>query len=154
MPIRFFPEQNDFKIKNPRKVSNWIKLVAKREKKVIGEINYIFCSDDYLLSLNQQYLNHKTLTDIITFDYSEGKTLNGEIYVSVYRVSENAKKFKVSFEDELHRVMIHGILHLAGYKDKKPADKAQMRKKEEACLSLWDKLGLQATGRKPQAVRS
>ncbi len=115
----------------------WIKEVARREKKTIKEINYIFCSDEYLLQLNQGFLNHKTLTDIITFDNSEGKNgLEGEIYISIERVQENAIKFNTEFEDELHRVMIHGVLHLIGYKDKKPSEKALMRKKEEACLSL------------------
>lgn len=137
MPIHYFYEQIDFKIKNPRKSSNWIALVAKAEKKEIGDLTYVFCSDDYLLSLNQQFLKHNTLTDIITFDYSEGKKeLSGEIYISIDRVADNAAKFKTDFQDELHRVMIHGVLHLAGYKDKRPAEKALMRKKEEACLSL------------------
>ncbi len=136
MPIRYFSEQVEFEIKNKRKISNWILSVAKKEKKAIGDLTYVYCSDDYLWSLNQKFLNHKTLTDIITFDYSEGKTLAGEIYISIERVAENAQKFKVGFEDELHRVMIHGILHLAGYKDKRSAQKALMRKKEEACLSL------------------
>jgi probable rRNA maturation factor len=135
--IRFFSEDISFKIDLPRKKALWIKEVARREKKTIKEINYIFCSDEYLLQLNQGFLNHKTLTDIITFDNSEDKTsLQGEIYISIERVQENAIKFNTEFEDELHRVMIHGVLHLIGYKDKKPSEKALMRKKEEACLSL------------------
>lgn len=135
--IRFFSEDISFKIDLPRKKTLWIKEVARREKKTIKEINYIFCSDEYLLQLNQGFLNHKTLTDIITFDNSEGKNgLEGEIYISIERVQENALKFNNEFEDELHRVMIHGVLHLIGYKDKKPSEKALMRKKEEACLSL------------------
>ena len=135
--IRFFSEDISFKIDLPRKKSQWIKEVARREKKTIKEINYIFCSDGYLLQLNQGFLNHKTLTDIITFDNSEGENgLEGEIYISIERVQENALKFNNEFEDELHRVMIHGVLHLIGYKDKKPSEKALMRKKEEACLSL------------------
>lgn len=136
MPIRYFSEQVDFKIKNKRKTSIWIESIAKKEKKRIGDLTYVYCSDDYLLSLNQRFLNHNTLTDIITFDYSEAKTLSGEIYISIERVAENAEKFNVAFEDELHRVMIHGVLHLAGYNDKRPAEKALMRKKEEASLSL------------------
>jgi rRNA maturation RNase YbeY len=137
MPIHYFYEQIDFKIETPRKASTWITLVAKTEKKEIGDLTYVFCSDDYLLSLNQQFLKHNTLTDIITFDYSEGKNeLSGEIYISIDRVADNAAKFKTDFQDELHRVMIHGVLHLVGYKDKKSAEKARMRKKEEACLSL------------------
>jgi len=136
--IRFFSEDISFKIDLPRKKTLWIKEVARREKKTIKEINYIFCSDEYLLKLNQGFLNHKTLTDIITFDNSEGKNgLEGEIYISIERVQENALKFNTEFEDELHRVMIHGVLHLIGYKDKKPSEKALMRKKEEACLSLY-----------------
>jgi len=135
--IRFFSEGIPFKIDFPRKNASWIKEVARREKKTIKEINYIFCSDGYLLQLNQGFLNHKTLTDIITFDNSEGKNgLEGEIYISIERVQENALEFNTEFEDELHRVMIHGVLHLIGYKDKKPSEKALMRKKEEACLSL------------------
>jgi rRNA maturation RNase YbeY len=136
--IRFFSEGIPFKIDSPRKNVSWIKEVARREKKTIKEINYIFCSDGYLLQLNQGFLNHKTLTDIITFDNSEGKNgLEGEIYISIERVQENALKFNTEFEDELHRVMIHGVLHLIGYKDKKLSEKALMRKKEEACLSLY-----------------
>ena len=135
--IRFFSEDISFKVDLPRKKTLWIKEVARREKKTIKEINYVFCSDKYLLQLNQGFLNHKTLTDIITFDNSEGKNgLEGEIYISIERVQENALKFNNEFEDELHRVMIHGVLHLIGYKDKKPSEKALMRKKEEACLSL------------------
>jgi probable rRNA maturation factor len=135
--IHFFSEAINFKLPHPRKTTVWINLVAKKEKRTIKEINYIFCSDEYLLQLNQGFLHHKTLTDIITFDNSEGKkALEGEIYISIERVKENALKFKTDFEDELHRVMIHGVLHLIGYKDKKPSEKALMRKKEEACLSL------------------
>jgi probable rRNA maturation factor len=136
-PIHFFTESITFKLPHPRKTTAWIKLVAQKEKRIIKEINYIFCSDEYLLQLNQDFLNHNTLTDIITFDNAEDKkNLEGEIYISIDRVKENALKFETSFEDELHRVMIHGVLHLIGYKDKKPADKTLMRKKEEACLSL------------------
>jgi probable rRNA maturation factor len=107
------------------------------EGATIQEINYIFCSDSYLLSLNQGFLKHNTFTDIITFDNSEDpSSLEGEIYISIERVKENAKKYNVPIEDELSRVMIHGVLHLLGFKDKKPTEKALMRKKEEACLSL------------------
>lgn len=135
--ILFFSEDISFTLSKPRRTSNWIKLIAKKEKREVLDVSYIFCSDSFLLQLNQQYLNHNTLTDIITFDYSEGaKQLEGEIYISIDRVKENAEKFKVPFQDELDRVMIHGVLHLIGYKDKKPADKALMRKKEEASLSL------------------
>ena len=139
MPIRFLYEK-DYRIKNPRKTAAWIKESAKRERKVVGDINYVFCSDSYLLKLNQQFLSHSTYTDIITFDYSSGKTISGEIYISLDRVIENSIRFKVSLQNELLRVMIHGVLHLSGYKDKKGGEKAIMRKKEEACLSLWKKM--------------
>jgi len=111
--------------------------MIKKEKALLTEINYIFCSDEHLLSLNQKFLNHNTLTDIITFNNSTQKgVLEADIYISVPRVQENAQKFKVKFQDEMNRVMIHGILHLLGFKDKKTSEKALMRKKEEACLSL------------------
>lgn len=135
--IHFFSEKTRFKLDHPRKTSNWIKKVVEKEKVSFLELNYIFCSDKYLLQLNQDFLNHDTLTDIITFDNSSpGSALEGEIYISIDRVKENAKTLKVSFDEELHRVIIHGVLHLLGYGDKKPAEKALMRKKEEACLSL------------------
>lgn len=137
MPVRFFYEAVTFRIKNPRKTVHWIKESAKREKRGIGDINYIFCSDDYLLALNQEFLSHKTLTDIITFDYSEAGAISGEIYISLERVRENSLKFKTTLQNEILRVMIHGVLHLVGYKDKKPKEVAEMRKKEEAYLSLW-----------------
>jgi rRNA maturation RNase YbeY len=136
MPIRFFYEEVDFKVKYPTKVKQWITESAKKEKRQISEVNYIFCSDKYLLSLNQDYLKHNTLTDIITFDNSEGSLIAGEIYISIERVNENASKYASGLTDELHRVMIHGVLHLCGYKDKKPDDKTLMRKKEDAYLSL------------------
>ena len=135
--IRFFTESTNFKISSPRKTRAWIRAVAKIEKRAISEINYIFCSDTYLLELNQRFLKHNTLTDIITFDNTEeGKDINGEIYISIDRIKENAFSLKTDFEDELHRVIIHGVLHLIGYTDKKKSEKAIMRKKEEAFLSL------------------
>jgi probable rRNA maturation factor len=136
MSVLFFSEGTDFKLQHPRKTANWIRVVAKKERKKLISVNYIFCSDSYLLTLNQEYLNHSTLTDIITFDYSQKSNLQGEIYVSVERVRENAEIFDRPFSEELHRVIIHGLLHMAGYGDKSDAEKAQMRKKEEACLSL------------------
>ncbi len=134
--VQFFTEDILFKIPKPRKTKEWVLSVARKEKATIGSLVYIFCSDSYLLGLNQDFLKHRTLTDIITFDYSEGKQIEGEIYISVERVAENAKKFKADFQTELNRVIIHGVLHLVGYKDKKPAEKALMRKKEDAYLSL------------------
>src|SRR6478736_2493076 len=137
MPIRFFYEATNYKIEYPRKTVKWIIASAKREKRAVLDISYIFCSDAYLLELNQEFLNHNTFTDIITFDNSKGRNLSGEIYISLERIKENSKKFESSFQDELRRVMIHGVLHLSGYKDKKPNEISLMRKKEEAYLSLW-----------------
>jgi probable rRNA maturation factor len=135
--IHFFNEDITYSVTKPRKTASWIKAVIKKEKATLSEINYVFCSDKYLLTLNQQFLRHNTLTDIITFNTSDQKgVLSADIYISIDRVKENTEKFNVLFQDEIHRVMIHGVLHLLGFKDKKPAEKALMRKKEEACLSL------------------
>ncbi len=135
--IRFFSEKTSFKLPHPIKTSKWIKQVIENHKYRLVELNYIFCSDDFLLEMNQSFLNHNTLTDIITFDYSkQRKTISGEIYISIDRVRENAKNFEVDFDQELHRVIIHGVLHLLGGKDKTKEQKSAMRKKEEACLSL------------------
>jgi len=138
MPIRFFSEEVSFKIPHPRKTANWIKLSIQKEKGQPGDINYIFCSDRYLLDINKEYLNHNSLTDIITFDTRSTKSspISADIYISIERVKDNAKTLEIGFDSELHRVMIHGVLHLVGYKDKSKANKAQMRKKEEAYLSL------------------
>jgi probable rRNA maturation factor len=137
MAICFFVKGIDFQLAHPRKTSSWIKRVINKEKKSLSNLSYIFCSDRYLLQLNIQYLKHRALTDIITFDYSEDPTtINGEIYISIDRVKDNSAKFKRTFDEELHRVVIHGVLHLVGYRDKKASEKALMRKKEEACLSL------------------
>ncbi len=135
--INFLSEGIDFKPKNQNKLKTWIKGVLQSEGRELSYLVYIFCTDSYLLSINQEYLKHKTLTDIITFDYSESNQIDGEIYISIERVRENAIKFEKTFEEELHRVMIHGVLHILGLKDKSPAQKSTMRKKEEACLSLW-----------------
>ncbi|WP_339813573.1 rRNA maturation RNase YbeY [uncultured Imperialibacter sp.] len=137
MKITFFSEDVSFKLSSPNKIRRWIKEVIHLEKQTLSEISYIFCSDDYLHNMNVQYLNHDTLTDIITFDNSEQEELiEGDIFISVDRVKENATQLNLPFDTELHRVMIHGILHLCGYKDKTSADNELMRKKEDACLSL------------------
>lgn len=133
--IQFDHFQTRFRLPHPKKTIAWIERVAKAEKSAILSLNYVFCSDRYLLGINQEYLNHDTLTDIITFDYSEGrKALDGEIYISVPRVRENARVLGVDFETELHRVIIHGVLHLLGYKDKTAKEKGEMRRKEEKYL--------------------
>ncbi|MDH4058090.1 MAG: rRNA maturation RNase YbeY [Cyclobacteriaceae bacterium] len=135
--IQFFAEKIRFKIKNPKKTSNWIKNSIEKEGFGLGHLNVIFCNDSYLEELNSKYLNHKTLTDIITFDYSDSAALiHGDIFISVPRVKENSLEFKADFDTELHRVIIHGILHLMGYSDKSKPKKQQMRKKEDSYLSL------------------
>ena len=120
----------------------WIREMVQSKNRKIGDVNYIFCSDDYLLGINQQYLNHDTYTDIITFDYCEGEVLNGDIFISVERVRENAQKFEVSFQEELVRVMAHGIFHLCGYKDKTKPQAAEMRKREKWAIELYDKMAV------------
>ena len=136
--ISFFSENIKFNLKDKRIIQKWIKLVIESENKRTGDINYIFCDDTFLVDLNLKYLNHDTLTDIITFNYNEknSNSINGDIYISIDRVKENSDKFKVPFITELHRVIIHGVLHLLGYKDKTKADKNTMREKEDNCLSL------------------
>ena len=125
-----FNYETNFKLENETEISNWISSVIESEGCVEGEINYVFCDDEYLHKINVQYLNHDTLTDIISFDYSIEKNLHGDIFISVERVIENAREFKVSFPDELARVLVHGILHYCGYKDKTDEDAIVMREKE------------------------
>ena len=126
-----------FKLKEKTKIKLWIKTIIDKEKHTLGTINYMFCNDDELLEINIKHLNHNTLTDIITFDYTEHKNISSDIFISIDRVLENAKKFEVTFEEELHRVMIHGVLHLCGYKDKSKPDAELMRKKENWALKLF-----------------
>ena len=135
--VNFFNEDISFKLPKPAKTRRWIQEVIKRERRQLAHLNYIFCSDKHLLSINQKYLKHKTLTDIITFDTSESKrTIEGDIYVSIERVVANAEEHKISSDEELHRVLIHGVLHLVGYSDESKAKQSVMRKKEDAYLSL------------------
>lgn len=136
--LKFFSEEIDFKLPFPLKTSKWIKTISKSEGYDLGDLNYIFCSDEYLLEINKQYLDHDYYTDIITFDNSEeeGK-IEGDIYVSVDRVKENAEEFAVDFETEMRRVLIHGLLHLMDYTDTSDELKTQMRAKEDECLLLF-----------------
>ncbi len=134
--IQFFSEEIPFNVPHPCKKKAWIQKVVQQEGRKIDSIVFIFCSDDFLSQLNLKYLKHKTLTDIITFDYGSREIIAGEIYISIDRVKENTQKFNESFDRELSRVMIHGVLHLMGYQDKTPRQKSMMRKKEDACLSL------------------
>ena len=129
-----FNYETDFKLNNEQITSEWITACIENESFEAGEINYIFCDDDYLHKINVEFLEHDTLTDIISFDYTIGKLVSGDIFISVNRVEENAKDFKVAFEEELHRVIIHGILHYMGYKDKSDEEKQLMRDKENSCL--------------------
>lgn len=131
--INFFAE-TEFQLKGEDKISAWINSAIVAENKTEGEINFIFVNDDYLLDLNEKFLNHDTLTDIITFDNSVGNILHADIYMSIERVRDNATEFKVSFQEELHRVMIHGVLHLAGYGDKTDDEAAVMRARENHYL--------------------
>jgi len=127
--------ESDFKFPQKSRISKWLSKVILAENKSEGEINYIFCDDQYLLRLNQQYLKHDTLTDIISFDYSLGNELHGDIYISIERVKENAVDFNVEFIEELKRVMVHGILHFCGYKDKTGSEKKEMRARENLHLA-------------------
>ncbi len=122
---------------NEGKYSKWIAAVAVREKKSVEEINYIFCTDEYLHNLNMKFLNHDTYTDIITFDNCLGKNLISDIFISLDRVKENAKEYGVTLEEELNRVMVHGVLHLCGYKDKSDDDATLMRQKEDESMALF-----------------
>lgn len=132
-----FLNNTSIRIKNIRITKIWIKEIISKEKKIVGDINFNLINDKELLKINQEFLHHNTLTDIITFDYCEGKQINGEIYISADRITENAKKFNTPFQDELLRVIIHGVLHLCGYTDKSKEEKIKMRKKEDACLKFF-----------------
>ncbi|MEN8187594.1 MAG: rRNA maturation RNase YbeY [Bacteroidota bacterium] len=133
--INYFYE-TDFALANDIELSAWILNTIELENNVLGDVNYIFCDDKYLLEKNIKYLKHNTLTDIISFDYTEQNTVSGDIFISIERVIENAKNLNFPFSEELHRVMIHGILHYCGYKDKTESEKIEMRSKEDKYLSL------------------
>ena len=133
--IRFF-EEGRYRLLNKRLIKRWLQLAVANEGKLLQDVNIVFCNDEELLEKNVKYLKHNTLTDIITFDYSIGDKLSGEIFISVERVKENALTLNVNFKDELCRVMVHGILHLVGYKDKSKLEKMEMRIKEDYYLSL------------------
>ncbi|WP_228853110.1 rRNA maturation RNase YbeY [Aegicerativicinus sediminis] len=135
-----FNYQTDFELNNEKAYSKWISNVIQNENASEGDINYIFCTDDYLLKINQDYLQHDTYTDIISFDYSVGKELHGDIYISVDRVKENSLLYGESFHSELKRVMVHGVLHYCGYKDKSPEDVSLMRGKEELYMASFSEV--------------
>ena len=135
--IQFFCEDIKFNLSQKRFHKTWIKQIAESEHRTLGDLNIIFCSDRYLLELNQKYLSHETFTDIITFDYGEASKISGDIFISIDRITENAVVFKVNFEEELLRVIAHGVLHLCGYKDKQKADKTLMTEKENNSIELF-----------------
>jgi probable rRNA maturation factor len=132
-----FNYENDFVIENEDVYQNWISKIITSEGFSEGEVNYIFCDDDYLLNINIEYLNHDTYTDIISFDYTVGNLVQGDIFISTERVAENALNYKVSFDDELKRVLSHGILHYCGFKDKTDEDAKIMRQKEDEKIALF-----------------
>lgn len=138
--IQFFTEEIDFTLTNPSRISNWLLEISNNHQKQVETINYIFCSDEHLLSINQEYLDHDYYTDIITFDNStEESMILSDIFISIDRVRENASNQKIPFHDELHRVLAHGLLHLLGFKDKEDDEQTLMRQKEDTCLSLLKK---------------
>lgn len=139
MAIRFSNQGIKYNLKDKRKVSNWIKEVAKNHDKKVGELSIVFLSDEEILSINQQYLNHNYFTDIITFDYSMERVIEGDIFISIDTVKTNSQKFRTEFNDELLRVIIHGVLHLIGFKDKNPKDKKEMTLNENLALNLFRK---------------
>lgn len=138
MSIRFASQDIDFELLEAEKVKNWISKVIQLRGKKVGNISYLFCDDEYLLGVNQQYLNHDTYTDIITFDYVAADLISGDIMISIDRVGENASQFEVPFELELRRVIIHGVLHLLGQGDKSDDEATEMRRQEEESLVLWN----------------
>ena len=140
--IQFFEEDIAYKLKNKTAVRHWITETIEAEGFNLKELTYIFCSDDYLLQINQQYLNHDTFTDIVTFDNSDiDKVIVGDIFISIDRIRENALKFNTTATNELHRVIIHGALHLLGYKDKTPVTKQKMTQKEDFYLNRRSFIG-------------
>ena len=134
MPIKFFNEDSSFNLKDRIKLKKWINSSVLNERKKLGLVNYIFTSDKYLLSINKEYLSHNYYTDIITFNYCEKSNISGDIFISIDTVKNNSNRFGVTFKNELHRVMIHGILHLIGYDDQNDEEKAEMREKENYYL--------------------
>lgn len=136
MAVHFFNDDVDFTVSDETLLRKWITLVVTRHKKRLGKITYLFCSDEKIYQTNVRFLNHDTYTDIITFDYVENDLISGDIIISIDRVGENARSFNVSFEQELHRVIIHGLLHLLGFKDKSVEDAAIMRHNEDESLAL------------------
>lgn len=137
--INFFSEDIQFELENESKISNWIKSIIQENNKQLTTLNFILTSDEEVHRINKEYLQHDTYTDIITFPMSEEAVIEGDIFVSIDRIKDNAKKLSVTFENELHRVLIHGVLHLIGFDDKTPELKKEMRKAEDDCLEKLSK---------------
>lgn len=136
--IYFYNEDIDFPELNPEVYTKWIERVIKNYRKERGDVSFIFCTDQYLLRINREFLNHDYFTDIITFNYNSGNVLSGDIFISIETVQANASDFNVSFQDELRRVIIHGILHLVGFDDKTKEQKQIMRQKEDEAMNMFD----------------
>lgn len=136
MSISFYNEDLPLPKLKRRIVGNWLKEVILKEGKRVGDVSFIFCTDEYLLDVNKKFLDHDYYTDVITFDYVEGNIISGDIFISLDRVSENATGLSISFNDELNRIMVHGILHLLGYKDKSDNEKILMTEREDFFLKL------------------
>ena len=131
-----FAFQTNCSLKKRTILKQWITTIVENNKKEVGEISYIFCSDEQLLEINKEFLNHDYYTDIITFDYSEADVISGDLFISIERIKDNAKTLKTSYQEELHRVIIHGVLHLLGYKDKTEVESENMKKLEDECLLI------------------
>ncbi|MFZ5939110.1 MAG: rRNA maturation RNase YbeY [Bacteroidota bacterium] len=138
MSILYHREDTPFAPKEKRKLTDWIRKTVNEHQRNIGDLNFIFCSDNFLLNLNKSYLNHHYFTDVITFDLAEDSRISGDVFISVDKVRSNAEEFNVSFENELKRVMIHGVLHLLGFNDDTEENSSSMRLLEDKALSLWE----------------
>jgi probable rRNA maturation factor len=132
-----FNYETEFTLENEEAIRSWISNVIQSENKKVGDVTYIFCDDEYLLQINQEHLQHDYYTDIISFDYTVGNEINGDMFISIDRVKDNAVEYNVSFEEELRRVLAHGILHYCGYKDKSEAEELLMRSKEDEKLAMF-----------------
>lgn len=140
MPITFHKEEIEFDLPDNNRLADWLHLIAYKNGKILDKVAYIFCSDEYLLEINKTYLDHDYYTDIITFPYRQGKEIESDIFISVDRVIDNSKEFNSTFNEELLRVIAHGILHLIGFRDKTDEDQIEMTKMENECLEKWKEL--------------